>query len=106
MKCRILRQHQKDMANKIKIWDIAAYNVDEIDANGIYVMKWTSVSYTSQDNGELLCDELYYEITYVKYIYVCNLWDDMYHQGEIRFSHRDKNVPGNSKTGVIFARNR
>ena len=60
------------MVNKIKIGYIAVANVDDKHASGFYVLKWTPLPYTSQDNGELLCNGYYYEATYGKR-YLCNL---------------------------------
>ena len=56
-----------------------------------YVLKWTSVPFTSQDKGEIVYDESYYIMAYKK-IYVNDLYEIFYPQIVISFSHNNKNV--------------
>ena len=99
---KVLRQNQKVTADKIKIGDISARNIDDKNANGCYVMEWNSVPYTLQDNGELVYDGLYYETTHGK--------TDLHVIFEMTCTIKVKyvlsmgiiNFPGDSQKGVKF----
>ena len=62
IKRSILRRHQSHMSSLIKIGDTAAYNVDDDNADGFYIVKWDTEPYVDNATGQLVCDVHYYDI--------------------------------------------
>ena len=61
IKRSILRRHQSHMSSLIKIGDTAAYNVDDDNADGFYIVKWDTEPYVDDATGQLVCDAHYYD---------------------------------------------
>ena len=61
IKRSILRRHQSHMSSLIKIGDTAAYNVDDENADGFYIVKWDTEPYVDDTTGQLMCDAHYYD---------------------------------------------
>ena len=58
------------MANEIKIGDIATHTDVDSNTNRFNILKWTSITCTSQETGEHVCDIVYYEKAYKKEIFI------------------------------------
>ena len=61
IKRSILRRHQSHMSSLIKIGDTAAYNVDDENADGFYIVQWDTEPYVDDATGQLMCDAHFYD---------------------------------------------
>ena len=61
MKRFILCRDQSHMSSLIKIGDTAAYNVDDANADGFYIVQWDTEPYVDDATGQLVCDAHYYD---------------------------------------------
>ena len=60
VKRTILRKRRSDMSGLIKMGETAAYAVEDKNANGFYLVKWTSEPYADQETKQLMCKGFWY----------------------------------------------